>query len=563
MIGIHLQNSTRDWPRVANRTPITKILFGVERSAEVHNGLVWYRWVGHQPLPYSNFESHAEKWLRNFVDESFMKSAHNVDLINGYNETLANSQSAQERDRWIKLHTAMAKVWKERFRDVDERLSHIRLVMCETAVGNDIPLELARVSVEYDAVMGYHPYIACNVNSPIVPDNEYSGINRPGYVSPHDWRWYSGRWNFMDEAWRSHGVFVKWAFGEMGPVLDASNNWSGWLDPIGGWKSCLGGNLDRYNTVMKYWLDNATQTAAYHYDRILGGVLFTTGAPSDGQWDTFELREGDLEKVINFTSTYPYPPKTGNPPPPPPPKPEPPKPEPPVIPDGLPRLQYSRDFWVVPEGVSEEEYLRICKLAFSGRKTVGFSYDDAGIGALAKKRAMLFGIPENEKDIYQDWFEQHYPGTSILYSDLPEAMFDIHSYPIMASKLDLHRMVTQFYGENEQYYKDKFGIDGGHNGVDFGVPTGTLVACVSPGEVSKVDVDLGGYGIHVFVEHENGWQSRYAHLSMVNVSEGQKLASGELIGKTGNTGSSTGPHLHFELRHNGATVDPWPILVGF
>lgn len=91
----------------------------------------------------------------------------------------------------------------------------------------------------------------------------------------------------------------------------------------------------------------------------------------------------------------------------------------------------------------------------------------------------------------------------------------------------------------------------GYNGVDLsGVPVGTAVIAAAGGEVivAKSSGWNGGYGSYVVIKHPNGTQTLYAHLSSVAVAIGQTVAKGEKIGGMGNTGRSTGPHLHFEVR---------------
>ncbi|QGV82700.1 M23 family metallopeptidase [Streptomyces ficellus] len=97
-----------------------------------------------------------------------------------------------------------------------------------------------------------------------------------------------------------------------------------------------------------------------------------------------------------------------------------------------------------------------------------------------------------------------------------------------------------------------------HTGQDFAVPVGTLVRAVGAGRVQSVACG-GAFGIEVVVRHAGGWYSQYAHLAAPRVSPGQPVAAGQPIGWSGNTGNSTGPHLHFEIRltpHMGAAVDP-------
>lgn len=69
-----------------------------------------------------------------------------------------------------------------------------------------------------------------------------------------------------------------------------------------------------------------------------------------------------------------------------------------------------------------------------------------------------------------------------------------------------------------------------------------------------------GYGNCVDIDHGNGVISRYGHLSKINVSLGQSVSQGEVIALSGNTGNSTGPHLHFELRMNGEAVNPYDYI---
>jgi murein DD-endopeptidase MepM/ murein hydrolase activator NlpD len=111
--------------------------------------------------------------------------------------------------------------------------------------------------------------------------------------------------------------------------------------------------------------------------------------------------------------------------------------------------------------------------------------------------------------------------------------------------------VTQWYGENAAYYQ-QFGV-AGHGGIDFGVVVGTPVKSVSAGRVTRVQKLSTGYGWNVIINH--GWsQSLYAHLSRIDVAEQQDVSEGQQIGLSGNTGNSTGPHLHFGMRVYGQNI---------
>jgi len=112
-------------------------------------------------------------------------------------------------------------------------------------------------------------------------------------------------------------------------------------------------------------------------------------------------------------------------------------------------------------------------------------------------------------------------------------------------------------------------ISSNHKGIDFGTPSGTALTAITDGVISLMGNEAKGYGRWVEVKHEDGTASRYAHLSQVNVSKGQKVVPGQVIGRSGGkkgqpgAGNSTGAHLHFEiLNDRGVKVNPAPYLSG-
>lgn len=116
--------------------------------------------------------------------------------------------------------------------------------------------------------------------------------------------------------------------------------------------------------------------------------------------------------------------------------------------------------------------------------------------------------------------------------------------------------ITSAFG----YRRDPFNGSGAmHNGIDFKGAYGSPIFAAAVGEVSFAGWK-GGYGRTVEVTHSNGIVTRYAHLSRIDVAEGQSVEAGATLGGLGSSGRSTGPHLHFEVRINGSAVNPRPFL---
>jgi murein DD-endopeptidase MepM/ murein hydrolase activator NlpD len=112
--------------------------------------------------------------------------------------------------------------------------------------------------------------------------------------------------------------------------------------------------------------------------------------------------------------------------------------------------------------------------------------------------------------------------------------------------------VTSAYG----WRRDPFtGASQFHKGIDVAQAYGQDVQAAAAGRVVLAG-DRGAYGIMIVVEHGQGQQTRYAHLSAVGVKPGDRVDAGQVIGKTGDSGRATGPHLHFEVVTDGQAVDP-------
>ncbi|MEE4153310.1 MAG: M23 family metallopeptidase [Erythrobacter sp.] len=100
-----------------------------------------------------------------------------------------------------------------------------------------------------------------------------------------------------------------------------------------------------------------------------------------------------------------------------------------------------------------------------------------------------------------------------------------------------------------------------HHGIDIAAPEGTPVYATADGMVERANYS-GSYGNVIYLDHGSDLQTRYAHLSGLNVRDGQRVKKGDLIGFVGSTGRSTGPHLHYEVRVDGVAVDPDPYMKG-
>ncbi len=103
-------------------------------------------------------------------------------------------------------------------------------------------------------------------------------------------------------------------------------------------------------------------------------------------------------------------------------------------------------------------------------------------------------------------------------------------------------------------------ILGEHSGIDLGIPQGTPLRAADAGYIAKVAIGTKWYGTYIMIIHGGNITTLYGHMSSVNVAQDQYVKRGDIIGYSGNTGYSSGPHLHFEVRSNGVPVDPMGYL---
>ena len=117
---------------------------------------------------------------------------------------------------------------------------------------------------------------------------------------------------------------------------------------------------------------------------------------------------------------------------------------------------------------------------------------------------------------------------------------------------DIYRISSHYGHRTDPFYKvTKF-----HGGIDFSGPVGTGIYATGDGVVSMVEQNKRGYGNNIIIDHGYGYKTRYAHLHSFSVKKGDKVQRGQEIGKMGNTGKSTAPHLHYEVIKNKKTVNP-------
>lgn len=172
------------------------------------------------------------------------------------------------------------------------------------------------------------------------------------------------------------------------------------------------------------------------------------------------------------------------------------------------------------------------------------------------------------------WVAEAVPGVGPLLvraskppgSSIPDPATGLYLHPPFEGNYD----IGQLWGENSAFYA-RFNYDGvpllGHNGVDFSTPVGVPLQAVDDGVVAQSGFEAGGFGYFIVLHHAWG-ESIYAHLSSIDVGEQQNVARGQTIARSGNTGASTGPHLHFAIRINpytrgdgwGGFTDPLPYL---
>ena len=175
--------------------------------------------------------------------------------------------------------------------------------------------------------------------------------------------------------------------------------------------------------------------------------------------------------------------------------------------------------------------------------------------AQSANQSVTGGEDEQFRQIFSSW--QNFEETGLAVSKAKPAIAGGIAPVSIPSRNPLAKEVmTSGFGMRDH---PVIGGRRAHKGVDLAAPIGTPVYAPADGVVSRASW-FSSYGLYVSLEHGAEMQTRYGHLSRLNVAEGQTVHKGDVIGFVGSTGRSTGPHLHYEVRVDGEAVNPVPYM---
>ena len=565
MIGPHFQTTIDHWPNgMAQFQDHTWCKSVVDqhlcRDLKIVNPSfnTVFRW----PVPNDHYDPFlnrpnlegARDFFSRFVDGTFLELAREgaFTAIETVNEVYGNGQNEDERTVFINFEYDCADVWLE-LQAQHPELRNIKLCLANTAIGNDIPDEIGQLAHKNKHYVCYHSYIPTQNKQ----------------VLPHEYPFYSGRFEQMDARWRANGWYVTWLSTEGGPVgYHVAPNGDIHLQGGQGWRYPTVCNRDMGATtaIMGYWLDRVAAWNAQHDNRHQGTMLFTSSRLND-QWGHFQFNWSELGEMGEFAEGYVVQPPEPPPPPPPPPT--------PTI------RRYERTVHLLPQNATMAQAQAVMALAFDRKQSVVWSADDAVMNPdpsqaeITKRNVIVWGdVPGGSLTGWEQWQLDNYPPaiTDMQYASF--ASFEDFRFSHWPTQNRTGGLlgggINQWFNANP----DNYPTLPGHDGVDFHVVEGGIVYAVAPGKVYRVHTDPSthAYGIHVRIEHQDGYKTIYGHLSIANVIEGQEISAGAIIGFGGSTGNSTGPHLHLTLKKDGSTeagsgwpydiIDPEPFMTG-
>ncbi|WP_159980985.1 MULTISPECIES: M23 family metallopeptidase [unclassified Novosphingobium] len=171
--------------------------------------------------------------------------------------------------------------------------------------------------------------------------------------------------------------------------------------------------------------------------------------------------------------------------------------------------------------------------------------------AQAANQSVTGGEDEQFRQLFSSW--QNFEETGLAAAKPKPAVAGSFASVAIPSRNPLaQERMTSTFGMREHPI---LGGRRAHKGVDLAAPTGTPIYATADGTVSRASW-FSGYGLYISLEHGGDMQTRYGHMSRLNVAEGQRVHKGDVIGFVGSTGNSTGPHLHYEVRVSGEAVNP-------
>jgi murein DD-endopeptidase MepM/ murein hydrolase activator NlpD len=224
----------------------------------------------------------------------------------------------------------------------------------------------------------------------------------------------------------------------------------------------------------------------------------------------------------------------------------------------------------ITEMMKNEEYLRSIVLNEDSSNSILAYSNDIDINNLQENSDTyvggslipvnsdeIFNLAKNTSTLYENLFEQLDILNEKMSANIEDAEQKILDWRITPSIWPSYSWnVTSRFG----YRADPFtGKSAFHSGIDFAGNIGDSVFSTADGVVVKAASDLS-HGRNIIIQHSTGLRTRYLHLSKIKVNVGDSVKKGDVIGLVGNTGRSTGPHLHYEVIKNGVNINPAPYL---
>lgn len=175
--------------------------------------------------------------------------------------------------------------------------------------------------------------------------------------------------------------------------------------------------------------------------------------------------------------------------------------------------------------------------------------DDLGADADLKGTVMRMDIMMKQAAVQSKALDE----VSVVSKQAGDMISHIPAVPPVSTKIGNFRLSSSFGWRSDPIS----GRRTMHSGMDFAADKGVKVYATGDGVVESVEYQFSGYGNQVIINHGFGYKTRYAHLSATDVVEGMTVSRGDLVGRVGRSGKSTGPHLHYEVLYKGAHVNPY------